>query len=191
MPSFGDPNNSGEKGTGEKGMMRILGIDPGSRVTGYGIIDTDGRRVSYIASGCIKTADDDIPRRLRTIFEGVQELLVGYHPDEMAIEKVFMHRNADSALKLGQARGAAISAVVVQALSVSEYTPNEIKQAVVGRGHADKTQVQHMIRVLLNLNGTPQVDAADALAVAFCHATIRNSLSHMQSVRGMRGGRFV
>ena len=176
---------------GDTGVKRILGIDPGSRITGYGIVDTDGRTVTYIASGCIRTADAGIPQRLRTIFEGVQELLNGYHPDEMAIEKVFMHRNADSALKLGQARGAAISAVVVENLAVSEYAPNEIKQAVVGKGHADKAQVQHMIRVLLNLNGIPQVDAADALAVAYCHATLRNTLSHMQTVRGMRGGRFV
>ena len=176
---------------GDKGVKRILGIDPGSRITGYGIVDTDGRKVTYIASGCIRTAADGIPQRLRTIFEGVQELLNGYHPDEMAIEKVFMHRNADSALKLGQARGAAISAVVVENLAVSEYAPNEIKQAVVGKGHADKTQVQHMIRVLLNLNGIPQVDAADALAVAYCHATLSNTLLNMQSVRGMRGGRYV
>jgi len=175
----------------DTGKRRIIGIDPGSRITGYGIIDSDGRNVHYIASGCIRTADENIPGRLRTIFEGIQELLDGYHPDEMAIEKVFMHRNADSALKLGQARGAAISAVVVQNLGVSEYTPNEIKQAVVGKGHADKTQVQHMIRILLNLNGMPQVDAADALAVAYCHATVRNSLAQMKSVRGMRGGRFV
>jgi crossover junction endodeoxyribonuclease RuvC len=172
-------------------VKRILGIDPGSRITGYGLIETDGRSVTYIASGCIKTADEGIPQRLRIIFEGVQELLNGYHPDEMAIEKVFMHRNADSALKLGQARGAAISAVVVENLAVSEYTPTEIKQSVVGRGHADKTQVQHMIRVLLNLNGMPQVDAADALAVAYCHATVQNTLLQMQSVHGMRGGRFV
>lgn len=172
-------------------MKRILGIDPGSRITGYGIVETDGRSVSYIASGCIKIPDTDIPARLGVIFSGVQEIIDGYSPDEMAIEKVFMHRNADSALKLGQARGAAISAVVVEKIAVSEYTPNEIKLAVVGKGHADKTQVQHMIRILFNLNAMPQVDAADALAVAYCHATVTNTLTQMKITTGVRRGRFL
>lgn len=172
-------------------MTRILGIDPGSRITGYGVIDTDGRNITYVASGCIRISDTAIPARLRTIFMGVQELLNGYSPDEMAIEKVFMHRNADSALKLGQARGAAISAVVVENLPVSEYSPNEIKLAVVGKGHADKTQVQHMIKMLLNLSAVPQVDASDALAVAWCHSATCNTLSQTKVARGIRGGRFL
>jgi crossover junction endodeoxyribonuclease RuvC len=172
-------------------MKRILGIDPGSRITGYGVIDTDGRNMTYVASGCIRISDQAIPARLRTIFVGVQELLNGYRPDEMAIEKVFMHRNADSALKLGQARGAAISAVVVEDIPVSEYSPNEIKQAVVGRGHADKTQVQHMMKVLLNLSAMPQVDASDALAVAWCHSANQNNLSVVQASRSLRGRRFL
>ena len=172
-------------------MKRILGVDPGSRITGYGVIDTDGRNVTYIASGCIKISATDIPSRLKTIFEGFQDIVRAYSPDEMAIEKVFMHRNADSALKLGQARGAAITAIVTNDISVSEYTPNEIKQAVVGRGHADKSQVQHMIRMLLNLNAMPQVDASDALAVAYCHGAVQNTLSNIKSARGVRGGRYL
>ena len=172
-------------------MKRILGIDPGSRITGYGVIDTDGRNIAYVASGCIKISETAIPARLKVIFEGIQELLNGYSPDEMAIEKVFMHRNADSALKLGQARGAAISAVVVENIPVSEYSPNEIKQAVVGRGHADKSQVQHMMKMLLNLSAMPQVDASDALAVAWCHSAKQNTLSNMQVTGGLRGERFL
>ena len=172
-------------------MKRILGIDPGSRITGYGIVETNGRCVSYIASGCIKTPDAEMPERLGVIFTGIQEIIDGYRPDEMAIEKVFMHRNADSAIKLGQARGAAISAVVVENISVSEYTPNEIKQAVVGKGHADKSQVQHMMKILLKLNAMPQVDAADALAVAYCHATVQNTLGLMQIASGTRRGRYL
>lgn len=150
--------------------MRILGIDPGSRFTGFGVIDTEGSRLSYLASGCIKISDTELVDRLKTIFDGITEIMRIHKPDFVAIEKVFMARNADSALKLGQARGAAITAVLQDDLPVGEYTALQIKQAVVGTGRADKGQVQHMVRALLKLNGLPQVDAADALACAICHA---------------------
>jgi crossover junction endodeoxyribonuclease RuvC len=150
--------------------MRILGIDPGSRFTGFGVIDTEGSRLSYHASGCIKITDTELPDRLKTIFDGMTEIVRLHAPDIIAIEKVFMARNADSALKLGQARGAAIAAVLQGDLQVAEYTALQIKQAVVGNGRAGKEQVQHMVRALLRLDGHPQADAADALACAICHA---------------------
>jgi len=150
-------------------MTRILGIDPGSRVTGYGVIDQSGQQISYVASGCIRTSGDAIAERLGIIFTGVSEIINEYHPDEMAIERVFMSKNADSALKLGQARGAAICASVQCGVPVDEYAAREIKQAVVGKGSATKDQVQHMICVLLSLQKTPPADAADALGVAVCH----------------------
>lgn len=151
-------------------MTLILGIDPGSRVTGYGVINAVGNRIEYVASGCIRISGDHLPDRLQQVFEGVQEVINLYVPNEMAIEQVFMAKNADSALKLGQARGAAIVAGVTQSLPVAEYAARAIKQAVVGKGGADKVQVQHMVRSILGLPGTPQADAADALAVAICHA---------------------
>jgi len=150
--------------------MRILGIDPGSRLTGFGIIDVDKRNNHYIACGCIRTGDGDFPTRIRAIAEGIGALVERYQPEQMAIERVFLNRNADSALKLGQARGAAIAAVVMQDIPVFEYSATQIKQATVGRGHADKTQVQHMVRALLQLSEAPQADAADALACALCHS---------------------
>lgn len=157
--------------------MRILGIDPGSRITGFGVIDIHGSQVCYIASGCIRVAGEALPERLQQIFAGVAEIALEYRPEAMAIERVFMARNADSALKLGQARGAAICAATSHELVVSEYSPREIKQAVVGRGGATKEQVQHMVCALLGLNDTPQADAADALAVALCHGHTHQTLS--------------
>jgi len=171
-------------------MTRILGIDPGSRITGYGVIDMDGARTEYVASGCVQTGGGALPERLRVIFESITELVTTHRPDEMAIEQVFMHRNADSALKLGQARGAAICAGVHHALEVSEYSPREIKLAVVGKGGAAKEQVQHMIRAILRLSATPQADAADALAVALCHGNTRYGLMQIPGARGSRGGRL-
>jgi len=151
-------------------MTRILGVDPGSQITGYGLIDLTGGHSRYVDCGCIRTSSEQaLAQRLRIIFTGIRDLIVAYQPAEMAIEQVFMHRNADSALKLGQARGAAICAGVMADLPVSEYAPRVIKQAVVGGGAAAKTQVQHMICALLNLSTPPQADAADALAVALCH----------------------
>jgi len=150
-------------------MIRILGIDPGSRFTGFGVIESDGRTAKYVTSGFIRVSGETWAERLGVIFEGVTELVQTHRPHEMSIEKVFMHRNADSALKLGQARGAAICAVITNDVAVHEYSPAEIKQSVVGKGNAAKEQVQHMVRVLLSLPGNPQADAADALAAALCH----------------------
>lgn len=153
--------------------IRILGIDPGSRFTGFGVIESDGREARYITSGFIRVTGETWSERLGVVFEGITELVLTHRPDEMSIERVFMHRNADSALKLGQARGAAICAVITNDVPVHEYSPTEIKQSVVGKGNAAKAQVQHMVRVLLNLPGNPQEDAADALAAALCHGNTR------------------
>ena len=150
-------------------VSRILGIDPGSRVTGYGIVDEDGGQFRYVDSGCIRTGQQTLPKRLKVIFQSVRQLADQYQPTAIAIEQVFMHRNADSALKLGQARAAAMCAVFEQEVEVFEYAARQVKQALVGRGGADKSQVQHMVKVLLKLTANPQMDASDALAVALCH----------------------
>ena len=157
-------------GNGEGGTTRVLGLDPGSRHTGYGVVDFNGPAATHIASGAIDTTATEFSRRLQQIFAEVHELIVRYMPAEIAIERVFMHRNPDSALKLGQARGAALCGAFAAAVQVFEYSPREIKMAVVGSGSADKVQVQHMVRALLSLNGRLNADAADALAVAICHA---------------------
>ncbi len=149
-------------------MAIILGVDPGSRITGYGVIQCQGRHQIYLGSGCIRTSCEDLPSRLKQIFDGLSEIIRQYQPEQFAIEKVFLAKNADSALKLGQARGAAIVAATVANLPVAEYTATQIKSAVVGTGRAQKTQVQHMIQQLLKLPSAPQADAADALAVAVC-----------------------
>ena len=170
--------------------VRLLGIDPGSRVTGYGILDMDGPRNRYIASGCIQTdSGRPLPERLKTIFEGLTDVIRAHQPAEVAVEQVFMHRNPDSALKLGQARGAAICAVVMAGLPVSEYAPRAIKQAVVGSGAADKAQVQRMVALLLNLPEPPQADAADALAVAICHGHTRQTLQRFGAAAVLAGRR--
>lgn len=156
-------------------MTRIIGIDPGSRVTGYGIIDQEGQVLRYVASGCIRIKGEALAERLGMIFTGVQQVIDEYRPGEMAVERVFMNKNADSALKLGQARGAAICAGVTRTVPVNEYAAREIKQAVVGKGGATKEQVQHMVRVLLSLDKQPPSDAADALAVAICHGHIHET----------------
>ena len=171
-------------------MSLILGIDPGSRITGYGLINVVGSRQEYVASGCIRIKGDELPERLQQVYAGVTEIIEHYCPQEMAIEQVFMARNADSALKLGQARGVAIVAGVNQGLPVAEYAARKVKQAVVGKGSADKSQVQHMVTSILKLPGLPQEDAADALAIALCHAHTRSSLIMMAGARGSRGGRL-
>lgn len=153
----------------------ILGIDPGSCITGYGIIQIQGSQLSYLDSGCIKVAKVDFSERLEKIFSGLQSVVQQYAPNEAAIEQVFMHINANAALKLGQARGAALVAVATAKLMVSEYSARQVKQSVVGYGAANKQQVQHMVRLLLNLDRSPQADAADALAIAICHAQARQS----------------
>jgi crossover junction endodeoxyribonuclease RuvC len=149
---------------------RILGIDPGSRVTGVGILEARHRQQPHcLMGGAIRLTDTDLSSRLGCLYEEVFALVQEYRPTEIAIEQAFVHKNARSALLLGQARGAIIAAVRTQKLSVYEYAPRKVKQAVVGHGAADKTQVQQMIQVLLKLNAKPQADAADALAVALCH----------------------
>jgi crossover junction endodeoxyribonuclease RuvC len=168
--------------------MRILGVDPGSRLTGFGVIDVGDRgRLIYVASGCIRTPAGELAGRLKVVFDGLREVIAGHAPDVMAIEKVFMARNADSALKLGQARGAAICAGLHHDLPVDEYTALQIKRAVVGTGHAQKEQVQHMVRALLQLSGAPQADAADALACAICHAHSRYGPG--AALAGLQGAR--
>ncbi len=162
-----------------KERVRILGIDPGSRMTGYGIVDTEADRIRWVHHGVIRTDGDDFPGRLAQIFSGMDEILGGYRPDEVAIERVFVHRNADSALKLGQARSAAICATFRYETSLHEYAPRQIKQAVTGLGGASKEQVAHMVRVLLRLTEEPQADAADALAVAICHSNSRRALGRL------------
>jgi crossover junction endodeoxyribonuclease RuvC len=149
---------------------RILGIDPGSRITGYGIVDSDGATTRYVASGCIRIEATEFGLRLKRIFSEVRALIQEYEPRQIAIEKVFVHRNADSALKLGQARAAAICGTFDGSVELFEYAARQIKKAVVGRGGADKQQVQHMVKAILALNETPATDEADALAVAICHA---------------------
>ena len=171
--------------------MKILGLDPGLRVTGYGVIEKLGSTLSYITSGCIKSPDGELPDRLKNILNSVQEVISRYDPAEVAVEKVFVNINPQSTLLLGQARGAAICAAVAQNLPVSEYTALQVKQAVVGNGHAKKQQVQEMVKRLLKLSGSPSPDAADALACAICHAH-GGALGGM-STRGYRvkGGRLV
>ena len=158
-------------------MTLILGIDPGSRLTGFGVVRADGARFHYVTSGCIRlNGNDALPARLKVIFESVTEIIADYQPDEFAIEQVFMAKSADSALKLGQARGAAIVAAASRGVEVHEYAARLVKQAVTGAGGADKSQVQQMVARILKLPGLPQVDAADGLAIALCHAYTRQGL---------------
>ena len=162
---------------------RILGIDPGSRFTGFGIIEVNGDQISPVHWGVIKAGTGEFPQRLGIIFSGVCDLIEEYAPAETAIETVFMSKNAGSALKLGQARGAAICAAVSKDLPVAEYSPRSIKQAIVGRGSADKVQIQHMVTVLLQLKEKPAEDAADALAVALCHQHTQQTMVRMQALQ--------
>lgn len=161
-------------------MTKILGIDPGSRITGYGIIEDTSRGAKYIASGSIRAGSDYFPDRLKLIFEGLVQVVELYRPDQMAIEQVFMHKNADSALKLGQARGAAICAVQAAGLPVYEYAARQVKQALVGKGNAEKAQVQHMVKILLNLQGDMQIDAGDALGICLCHAHYQQTAQRLR-----------
>jgi crossover junction endodeoxyribonuclease RuvC len=179
--------------------MKILGIDPGLRTTGFGLIDQQGSKLSYIASGTIKTPDADLPQRLKVILNSVAEVIRTYQPDCAAIEKVFVNVNPQSTLLLGQARGAAICALVSADLAVAEYTALQVKQSVAGHGKAQKQQVQDMVQRLLALPGLPGTDAADALGVAICHAHSGATLSTLGALapglakKGlrMRGGRLI
>ena len=164
--------------------MRILGIDPGSRVTGYGVIDSNGVTSRHVTSGCIRTENENFSARLGEIFHGIQNIVRAEMPDEVAVEQVFMARNPSSALKLGHARGAAVTAVVTLDLAIAEYSPRAVKKALVGTGAAEKEQVQHMIRLLLGVKGKMGLDESDALAVALCHA--HSSVSHLK-IRGAAG----
>jgi crossover junction endodeoxyribonuclease RuvC len=150
--------------------MRILGIDPGLRVTGYGVIEKQAHKLVYVTSGCIKSSSGELPQRLKAILSCVEEVIRTHQPAEVAVEKVFVNVNPQSTLLLGQARGAAICAAVHHDLPVAEYTALQVKQAVVGNGHAAKGQVQEMVKRLLKLPGLPSPDSADALACAICHA---------------------
>ena len=164
--------------------MRILGIDPGLRVTGFGVIDKADGKLGYVTSGCVRSGEGDLAARIKVILEGLNQIIAEHRPAEVAIEKVFVNVNPQSTLLLGQARGTAICAAVLAALPVAEYTALQVKQAVVGKGHAGKDQVQHMVQRLLSLPGSPSPDAADALACAICHA--HGGRVGSLSTRGMR-----
>ena len=169
--------------------QRILGIDPGSRATGFGVLDFEEDRARYVASGSVRSVEGDFGTRLRLIFRSVGEIVAEYRPDAVVIESVFVHRNAMSALKLGQARSAALCATFAFEIDVYEYAPREIKQAVVGSGAATKAQVQHMVAALLSLQGEPSPDAADALAAALCHGhrrRLRSRLAGAAAIAGLR-----
>jgi crossover junction endodeoxyribonuclease RuvC len=162
------------------GTVRVLGIDPGSQCTGFGVVDALGPKLTYVASGVIRTPNGEFAARLCEIFTCVRTIVAEYRPQEIAIERVFVNRNPDSALKLGQARGAAICGTIDADAEVFEYATRQIKQAVVGSGSAEKAQVQLMMRSILKLEGPMASDAADALAAAVCHALrgrVRTSLS--------------
>lgn len=170
-------------------MVLILGIDPGSRKTGYGVIDYLSSKPAYVTSGVVRMQPhSSLPERLSVIFDSICEIIECYQPQEFAIENVFMANNASSALKLGQARGAAIVAACHHQLPVAEYDARKVKQAVVGHGAADKLQIQHMVKSLLKLSGAPQEDAADALAVALCHGNTQHYLVRTSGAQGHRRG---
>lgn len=164
-------------------MTLVLGLDPGSRCTGYGIVRDGATGPALIAYGCIRTETNRFPERLKQIYDGIYKIAREYCPDELAIEQVFMHKNADSALKLGQARGAAICGGMAAGLPVYEYAARQVKQALVGKGSAEKVQVQHMVRFLLRTAEPLPADASDALGVALCHIHHRQTLERMR-----RGG---
>lgn len=173
--------------------VRILGIDPGLRITGFGVIDKTGQKLAYVTSGCIKSnPQDSLPARLKTLLDGIGEVIATHRPDEAAVEKVFVNVNPQSTLLLGQARGAAIAALVLASLPVAEYTALQVKQAVVGHGKAAKEQVGHMVTRLLQLSGAPSTDAADALACAICHAHGGQGLGNI-ATHGfrVRNGRLI
>lgn len=172
--------------------FRILGIDPGLRVTGFGLIQRSGQKLAYVASGVIRTPDAELPQRLKAILDNLSQVIAEHRPAQVAVEKVFVNVNPQSTLLLGQARGAAICAAVACGLPVSEYTALQVKQAVVGNGHAAKEQVQAMVRRLLALPGDPSADAADALACAICHAHGGQGLGAIATASySMRNGRLV
>ena len=172
--------------------MRLLGLDPGLRVTGYGVIDKVGQKLSYVASGVVRTETGELPARIKIIFDGVMEVLDQFRPDAAVIEKGFVNVNTQSTLLLGHGRGAAIAGLTAASQPVFEYTALQVKQAVVGNGHADKQQVMHMVKRLLNLPTEPRPDSADALACAICHAHGGMGLAGLTTqARRRRGGRML
>lgn len=171
-------------------MSLILGIDPGSQKTGFGIINYVSGRAEYVTSGIIRLPRGELAPRLKIIYDSITELVELHGPGTLAIEQVFMAKSAGSALKLGQARGAAIVACAARDMAVSEYSARQIKQSVVGTGAADKAQVQHMVKVLLNLPAVPAEDAADALAAALCHAHMQQSMINMAGASAVRRRRI-
>ena len=171
--------------------QRILGIDPGLRATGFGIIEQNGQQLHYVASGVVRSqSTDTLPTRIQTLFAGISEVIAEYRPTEASIEIIFVNVNPQSTLLLGQARGAALAALTFSALPVAEYTALQIKQAVVGRGKAAKQQVAFMVTRLLNLNTEPSGDAADALACAITHAQTQRS-NGLSTSSKIRKGRWV
>lgn len=177
---------------GRSVATRILGLDPGLRITGFGLIDQLGSQLRYVASGCIKTRDGELPGRLKTLLDGVREVIDTYRPDVVVVEKVFVNVNPQSTLLLGQARGAVICGAVSRDLPVAEYTALQVKQSVVGYGKAHKEQVQHMVQRLLLLDASPSADAADALACAICHAHGAQGLGGLAGVGSRRrAGRIL
>ncbi len=171
-------------------MALILGIDPGSRLTGYGLINVVGNKLDYVSCGCLRLADGSHTERLKRIFDGINAIIEEFSPQESAIEEVFLGKSVSSALKLGQARGSALVACLHNDLPVAEYSARKVKQSLVGSGGADKLQVQHMVKVLLGISGDLQEDAGDALAIAICHAHTRSSLQRIAQAASFRKGRF-
>lgn len=172
-------------------MAIILGIDPGSRKCGYGLISAVGTRLEYLTCGVIRVEHLEFPDRLQAIFDTLTRAIDEYHPQFAAVEEVFVGKSASSALKLGQARGAAMVACSSRELEIHSYATRKVKLAVVGNGNADKAQMQHMIKVLLKLSETPGEDAADALSVALCHAHTQHTLIRLAGVRSSRRGRLL
>lgn len=169
-------------------MIRILGIDPGSLLTGYGIIEMDGNYAKHVTHGLIRLGEKDISKKLQLLFRELITVIHEFRPNEVSIEKVFLHKNVDSALKLGQARGCAITACAEKGLPIYEYAATQVKKATVGKGHATKQQIQHMVKVLLCLDSNPQADSADALAIALCHGHSREGLLRMNEAKIARKG---
>lgn len=167
-------------------MTIILGIDPGSRITGYGVVRAERHQVSFVSCGSIRLGKTTLDDRLLMLFDELSNVIQIHEPVEAAVEKVFMHRNADSAIKLGQARGVAVVAARRAGLTIAEYSATQIKRTVVGRGHADKKQVQYMVKLLLGLEERPEPDAADALAAAICHSHMREGLAKLAFAGGTR-----
>jgi len=150
-------------------MPRVLGIDPGSRKTGFGLVESGRYHPTYVSSGVVRVEKLSGSERLKNIYLSINQLIEQYQPDVMAIEKVFVHKNPQSAITLGQARGVILCAAAMHDLPIMEYTPTQVKSTIVGKGHANKTQIQFMVQNLLRLTASPQEDAADALAIALCH----------------------